>query len=315
MPKSTQPDIRENYIHDRFVIIAPGRSKRPHTVKKEIEKPNKKDIEKCVFCPPNIDKEKYLYKDGKGKKWDVKVIPNKFPIVSEKFKEAYGHHEVVIETPKHGQELFEFSLSHIEKVLKSYQERTKEISKDKRIKYIFIFKNNGGRAGASIAHAHSQIFATEFLTPHIVQKLSRAKEYQVRHDKCYYCELAEKTSKPSSKLNIFSDKYFSVFTPYASTYNYEAWVIPFRHVDNIVCLSDKEIKGFAKIIKNLLTQLDKIDLAFNFYFHQSLTDSDEHFYFRICPRKSVHAGIELGSRLIVNTVAPEDAAKFYHKGF
>ena len=311
-----QPDIRENYIHDRFVIIAPGRTKRPTQIKPPDEVPLKDQDPNCVFCPENIDKQKYVYRIGSKKRdWDVKVVPNKFPIVSPEFTEAYGVHEVVIETPFHGLETSELSLQQMEKILKAYQERTKEISKDPKIKYIFIFKNQGGRAGASIDHAHSQIFATRFLTPHIIKRLSRAKEYQIQHGKCYYCELAEKEGKDTSPLNIYSDKYFSVLAPYASTYNYEAWVIPHRHVDNITAFTPAETKSFAKIVKCLLTSIDALDIPYNFYFHQALTDSDEHFYFRLCPRKAVQAGIELGSRLIVNSVAPEDAAKYYQKEF
>ena len=60
--------------------------------------------------------------------------------------------------------------------------------------------------------------------------------------------------------------------------------------------------------------VDDLDIAYNYYFHQALTDSDEHFYFRLCPRKAVQAGIELGSRLIVNAVPPEEAAKYFRQG-
>ncbi|MBU0731740.1 galactose-1-phosphate uridylyltransferase [Patescibacteria group bacterium] len=311
--KKGQPEIRENYIHDRFVIIAPGRSKRPDQTKKlECKKAPEQD-KSCVFCPANIDKQKYIYKIG-SKPWDVKVVPNKFPIVSKKFDEAYGVHEVVIETPKHGKEISDLPPAQIEKVLQAYQHRTREISKDPKIKYIFIFKNQGGRAGASIDHAHSQIFATSFLTPHIIKRLTRAKEYEVTHGKCYYCELAEKEGKKTSPLNIYSDQHFSVFAPYASTYNYEAWVIPHRHIDNITTMTPAELKSFAKIIKCLTQSIDDLDIAYNFYFHQAVTDSDEHFYFRLCPRKAVQAGIELGSRLIVNAVPPEEAAKYYREG-
>ena len=52
-------------------------------------------------------------------------------------------------------------------------------------------------------------------------------------------------------------------------------------------------------------------LSYNFYLHQVTTDRDEHFYLRIAPRGSVWGGVELGSRAVINSVAPEDAAKFY----
>ena len=78
MAKSLQPDIRENYIHDRFVIIAPGRSKRPRTTKSTMKKPAKKEIEQCVFCPENIDKEKELLELEKNlkRKNDTAILNN-----------------------------------------------------------------------------------------------------------------------------------------------------------------------------------------------------------------------------------------------
>jgi UDPglucose--hexose-1-phosphate uridylyltransferase len=54
-------------------------------------------------------------------------------------------------------------MERVAKIIEVYAQRTEEISKDKKIDYILIFKNNGGAAGASLQHAHSQIFATKFL--------------------------------------------------------------------------------------------------------------------------------------------------------
>jgi len=34
---------------------------------------------------------------------------------------------------------------------------------------------------------------------------------------------------------------------------------------------------------------------------------------RIAPRQQTWGGVEVGSRLVINSVAPEDAAKFYRK--
>lgn len=304
--KQKKSEIRENYIHDRFVIIAPLRGKRPRQIKEEQISPRN-----CPFCPQNLDKKKALLTIGNGRAWQVKVIPNKYPAVSLDNPSAYGQQEVVVETPDHTKQLEDLKLEHIVKILQAYSERVKEISKNKKIKHIFIFKNFGGRAGASIQHSHSQIFATGFLTPHIVQKLTRAKEYQVREGICYYCNQVLKARK--SKRLVFEDKYLSVFTPFASTYNYEVWFIPKRHVDNISLLTKKELFSIARTLKKILLKLDSLQLPYNFYFHQAVTDTDEHFYLRVCPRRAIWAAVELGSRLIINSVAPEEAAAFYRK--
>jgi len=53
---------------------------------------------------------------------------------------SYGAQEVIVETPIHGQQLDELSISQVAKLLKVYALRTKEISENKKISYILIFK-------------------------------------------------------------------------------------------------------------------------------------------------------------------------------
>lgn len=254
-----QSEIRQDYIHDRAVIVAPGRGKRPNHFEEEgqVKKSTKNN---CPFCPEKVNKVKAILTVGRGKKWQIKVIKNIFPIVSPDNPKAYGRQEVIIETPEHGREMAELPISHLEKILEVYQKRTQDISRDKKMKYLLIFKNNGGRAGASITHAHSQVFATSFLPPHILDKLTRAQEYKIQMGTCYYCDLIAKA--PKTPRFVWEDENISCFTPYASTYNYEAWIFPKRHIDNISLLTKKEVKSMAKILDRLLTKLHKYKLPY-----------------------------------------------------
>jgi len=303
-------EIRQDYIHDRAVIVAPSRNKRPHQFEED-GKPAPLYKKSCPFCPENQKKIKGIMQIGGRKNWQIKVVKNLYPVVSLNNPKAYGQQEVVIETPEHDKEMAELPFNHIKEILKVYQKRTLAISKNKKMRYILIFKNNGGRAGASITHAHSQIFATSFLPPHILDKLTRAQEYKIQMGTCYYCDLIKKARK--TPRYIWEDKNVSCFTPYASTYNYEAWIIPKRHLDNIASLNDQELSSVAKILKRLLIKLHKNNLPYNYYLHQAIHYHDEHFYLRISPRRNIWAGLELGSRLIVNSVSPEEAAKFYRE--
>jgi len=313
MPKKTnapkRAELREDYVHDRVVIIAPKRSMRPHDVIVHQEVPVSE--KNCPFCNEPIVSEPGVLHIGTPKKWRIKVIKNDFPVVTKNNPDVYGTQEVVLETPWHNKELAQFSIDHIRVLFEVYAQRTKTISRDKKINYILIFKNNGGVAGQSLMHAHSQIFATKILPPHIVSKLSRAAEYETLHGSCYYCDLMR--DKRVARRKIYSDKYVMAFTPYASIYNYEAWILPKRHIDNITQLTKKEHTSIAKALKGLLQALNSMQLPYNFYMHQVLTNDNEHFYLRIAPRRDIWAGIELGSRLIINTIPPEDAAKFYRK--
>jgi len=307
-----RPEIRKDYIQEKYVIIAPKRGKRPHDVERpERAHPAKK--KSCVFCPKNINKESAIFNLGTQKDWRIKVLLNKFPAVSLDNPKAYGRQEVIIETPDHKPEIEDLSDRRVAEILEVYAQRTEAISKNKNIEYILIFKNNGGRAGASLQHSHSQIFATKFLPPHLFDKSQKVQEYKLKHGTCVYCDVIKKESR-GPRL-IYRGKKIVAFAPYASMHNYETWILPRRHLDNITLLTDEERKEWAQVLKKLLKQITRLGLPYNYYFHQVVFDEDQHLYMKIVPRGSVWAGVEIGSGLIINPVAPEDAAKYYRTAF
>jgi len=306
-------EIRKDYIQDKYVIIAPKRNKRPHDLERpERVRPDKRTS--CIFCPEKLEKNNTIIASTslkKNEKWSVAVIDNKYPAVSLDNSKAYGKQEVVIETPHHIKELDDLSLSHIAAIFEIYAQRTKIISEIKKIEYILIFKNNGGTAGASIEHAHSQIFATSFLPPHLLDKSQKVQENKLKNGTCVYCDVIKKESR-SPRL-IYKDEHVTAFTPYASMFNYESWIMPNRHIDNITLLTSQERISFAKILKKILKKINKLALPYNFYFHQVIHDEDQHLYLKIVPRGSVRAGVEVGSGIIINPISPEDAAKYFRK--
>ncbi len=304
-------EIRTDPIHDRFVIIAPKRGQRPHDVQPTEVPVSSRD---CPFCQDPLMRAKGIYTMANPARnakpsWLIKVVKNKFPVVSPANPHAYGTQEVVVETPEHNVEIGELPDEHVVKIFETYIARTKALSRDKKIKYILIFKNHGGKAGASLVHAHSQIFATGFLPPHIIDKLTKGQEYRIAHGTCYYDELIQKEEKGPRR--IFSDAHMVAFTPYASIYNYEAWILPRRHLDNITDLTAPERLSWARQLKGILGKITKLGLPYNFYFHQVIHDENQHLYMKIIPRGSVWAGVEVGSGLVINPIAPEDAAKYY----
>lgn len=302
MPNS---EIRKDYLLNKYVIITPGRAKRPRDVKEQtiVER-----VAHCPFCPDKINKKNILDRLG-APEGEIISVKNIFPAVTLDNKKAYGRQEVIIETPDHKPELHNLSEAHIEKLLRMYAKRTATLSKIKNIEYILCFKNQGSKAGASIVHAHSQVFASAILPPEIKEELKLAHEYKLKHKTCAYCDIIKKELKSPRK--IYEDKSIAAFAPYASQYHYEAWIFTKRHLDNITRLNDNEFKSFAKALKKILLKLSKLNLSFNYFLHQAVSDTDQHFYLKIQPRDSVWAGVELGSGLVINSVPPELAAKFF----
>lgn len=308
----TRSEIRKDYIQDEYVIIAPRRTKRPadiviHGV------PIKKSAASCVFCPGVVEKNHSVLasltveKNSKNP-WDIMAIPNKFPAITLDNPKAYGLQEVIIETSSHTEPFHKLSDRHVAKILEVYAQRTKVISENPKIEYILIHKNTAG-AGASIQHTHSQIFATSFLPPHLLDKSQKTQAYKLERGRCAYCDVIKKESRGPRK--VYQDKNVIAFTPYASMYNYECWIMPWRHIDNITLLASGERLSWAKILKRILHKISLLNLPYNYYFHQVVHDEDQHLYMKIVPRGSVWAGVEIGSGVIINPIPPEDAAKYY----
>lgn len=301
-----QPEIRKDNLTKKTVIIAPKRSERPNDIKKT----KKKNNAKCPLCPNNISAE---IKDqiNRGKNWQVLCLDNPFPAVSTESKKAYGIQEVIVETPIHNKDLGELTIDEIIQVLKMHARRTAELSQNKKINFILCLKNKGPMSGASLTHSHSQVFATQILPPDVKEELILAKKYKKKNKTCFYCDLIK--SERKSKKNIWSDKNIIAFTPNASQYNYEVWIFSNRHVDNITQLNKNELESLAKILKKLLTKIEKLNLSYNFFFHQVISDSNQHFCLKIQPRGNTFGGVELGSGIVINSVSPEDAAKYFRK--
>jgi UDPglucose--hexose-1-phosphate uridylyltransferase len=301
-------EIRKAYLLNKYVIITPGRALRPRDIKEQtiIERTSK-----CPFCPENIDKANVVDTIKRSGENKVIALNNIFPAVSPDNEKAYGVQEVIVEMPSHNKELADLSVDEITDVLLMYSRRTGAISQNKKIDYILCLKNQGSKAGASIVHSHSQIFATNLLPPDIHEELSLAQSYRSEHKTCPYCDTIIKEMK--SERKIFEDKNIAAFTPYASEYHYEAWIFTKRHLDNITKLNEAELKSFAKALKIILVKLQDLDMPFNFFMHQVISNRDQHFYLKIQPRDSVWAGIELGSGLVINSVPPELAAAFYRQ--
>jgi len=306
MPQK-KSELRKDYLLNEYVIVTPSRSKRPKDIK---NKKAKIINENCPFCPNNLDSNNVVDKIKKdnNKDWQVLSINNIFPAVSLDNDKAYGKHEVIIETPDHNLNLANLSIAKIIKVLEMYSKRTKSLTKNKKLDYILCFKNHGIKAGASLQHSHSQVFATNIIPQGLKEESKLAKEYKKEHHNCIYCDVLKKEAK--SKRKIYEDKNIVSFTPYASKFHYEAWIFPKRHLDNISLLNKAEIKSLAKTIKLITNKLQALNIDYNYFLHNVISDKNQHFYIKIQPRDSVWAGVELGSGLVINSVPPEEADKY-----
>ncbi len=306
--KTALSEIRRHYFLDRYVIIAPKRGLRPDTMSTSLSSHNTE-----TATSPAIEADRSVFEvanpDGG---WFVKVINNKYPALTLNNARAYGKQEVVIETPEHNREFSDLSLKQIERVFTAYIARAKALNRIKGIRYVSVFKNDGPAAGASIAHAHSQIIALPVIPPLIETESIAQQVYIDDENSCPYCDIITWEEEQKVRI-IFEDEHIVALAPYASQNAFEAWILPRRHKASFAKLSAAERNSTAIVLKKISTFLDALGVSFNFFLQDSLAPYNHHFVLRVEPRRTVWAGLELSTGVIVNPVAPEQAAKWYKK--
>lgn len=299
-------EIRKDYFRDIYVIISANRAKRPQQIKKE----NNEYSNFCFFCPENIGNKVITYQSDNIKgDWQVLSFINDFPCVSLDNPRAFGQAEVLIETRQHGLDINDFSVNHIVKVFDAYINRYEALKNIDGVKHVIVFKNEGGKAGASIAHTHSQIIALPIMPPKVEHEMNCYRKYKQEKQTCPICDVIK--NEMNGPRVIYEDVNIFALAPYASEAPYGVWIIPKRHIKTMSNLFLDEKESIATALKSILGKLDELGISYNYFIENAIADDDYHMHIKVAPRPNIWAGLELGTGIIVNSVAPEKAAAIY----
>ncbi|QDT36439.1 galactose-1-phosphate uridylyltransferase [Stratiformator vulcanicus] len=323
------PEFRKDPLLDRWVIIAPERSQRPIEFEHETYRPdgfdpfaegNESSTPSELLAVRSHDSSP----DGPG--WRVRVVPNKFgaldpagdPVIRNdglySAVDAVGSHEVVIECPHFEVNLSRLSAKNVEEVLGVYRDRLLTHERDPRLKYTVIFKNKGPAAGASLAHAHSQIMAIGFVPKDLSDELASARHHFETTGQCPYAEVLAQELTTASRI-VFETPHFVVYCPYASRFAYEMKIVPRRPGSHFGQIQPEQIQDLAEVLKKALQKIESAlsDPPYNFVLRTAPFRTGSLPYFRwhieIYPRIARAAGFEWGTGCFINIAAPEDAAE------
>jgi UDPglucose--hexose-1-phosphate uridylyltransferase len=322
-------EFRQNRATKEWVIVAPGRGKRPTDFAKEFIKrePLPPHKENCPFCPGfEGQTPPAVYQIPQTGQWQLRVVPNRFAALSPDkpvirnftgtFLSAngYGIAEVIIESPLHNKTISNMSVDEVTNVLFAYRERQREISGNRNINLVTIFRNHGPKAGTSLEHPHSQLIATPIVPPHIRYPIEQAVLHYDKYGSCVYCDYVSEELSQQERIIIDSPR-FVAFCPYAARSPFETRIYPKRHTASFVSASESEIADLACILREIILRIRIYlgDPDYNYIIRSSpIGDEDTrylHWYMIIIPKISTPAGFEIGSGIYINTVAPEESAK------
>ncbi len=326
-------DLRRDPIIGRWVIVDTDHPARPEEFEHE-EHPWRPGIT-CPFCygnealtPPEIDAIRDSGTGPNSSGWQVRVVPNKFPALQIEgdldrrgigiydMSNGIGAHEVLVETPYHNKDIPDLLNEEVQRIVWMCCRRALDLIKDKRFKYIMVFKNYGPAAGASLEHPHTQIIALPMVPKNVKEEIEGARNYFEYRDRCIFCDVIRQEEQEKERI-IFENKYFVSFCPFVSRFPFEVWIIPKKHHSYFCHMLPDEMFALAETLRSVITKLKKIfpKLAYNYIIHSSPVTNDEgieyyHWHIEFMPKLTRVAGFEWGTGFYLVSTPPELAARY-----
>lgn len=292
----------------------------------------------CPLCPGSAEEaQKAIYSFPYGHPdWQVRVIPHFHPLYQiegdtqrraeglyDKMRHL-GAHEIVIETPDHSRALSQQADEDIAQVLSAYASRVADLNRDRRFRYVTVFRNQGESAGQDFSHPHSEVTATPFIPRRVGYELRSAQRYFMLKERCLFCDIVKQELEQQIRT-VDASEDFAAFCPFASRVPYETWVLPVRHH----CHFEEDLSSWerqmrlARFLKGILQRLESVTPAYHFVLHTSpnmnahfekssawqTLPEDYHWHFEILPVVASKFKSYSLKEVYYNAMPPEQAAK------
>ena len=326
-------ELRKDPIVGRWVIANTDEPASPEDF--HVERHIWKGEQNCPFCygheqmtPPEIEAISEGDRKPNTPGWKVRVVANKFPALKIEgdldkqpvgmydMSNGIGAHELIVDSPYHYKGISDLENKEIECILKAYTSRSLDLRRDRRFKYILIFKNVGAMAGASLEHGHSQLIALPMIPKNVKEELKGASRYYEFHERCIFCDIIAYEEENGKERVVCENEEFLSFCPLSSRFPFEVWIIPKKHRDDFGKLNEQGIKYLAPIIKETIHRLRVTldDPPYNYIIHTAPVNTDYHigyhWHIEIMPKLMRVAGFEWGSGFYVVPTPPEVAARY-----
>src|SRR5437660_3677445 len=179
-------------------------------------------------------------------------------------------HEVSVETPEHAKTLATMSEGEIERVLYAFRDRIQDLKRDRRFRYILIFKNHGAAAGATLEHTHSQLIALPIVPDFVREEIEGARRHFTAKERCVFCDILRQEVSAGTRI-ILESADIVALAPYASRFPFETWLLPRRHGARFEEAPRQEYESLARVLKSVLVRMNRtLDRpAYNLIIHSS----------------------------------------------
>jgi UDPglucose--hexose-1-phosphate uridylyltransferase len=316
--------LRLNPLTDRWVAIAVERAARPGDFAPRSQ-PFGAETRPCPFCPGHEEEtppalETYA-RDGR---WLVRVVPNLYPAFEgrEPFTvtdlgplfaqaPATGIHEVLVFSPDHDASWADLDDRQVGLTMAAVRDRMEEHAHQAGVRYTQVIVNHGREAGASLEHPHGQLLGIPFVPEELAAESRGFASHDHRHGACVLCATVTAELDAGVRVVGFDDRVV-VLCPYWSATPYELLVIPRTHETHLAEAAPGDLVAVGRALRDALATLTALvgDVAYNLVAHSAPHHADGPFHWHVhaLPRLTSVAGFEAGTGVLINIVAPEQAA-------
>lgn len=236
-----------------------------------------------------------------------------------------GAHEVLVENPHHERHLWLASDAELEQFLLLAAQRIQDLKRDRRLKYVSIFKDYGHSAGQEFEHPTSQITATTFVPRRVLYELRAGREYFAQKERCVFCDIISQELKQEQRvLEVRGD--FLALCPYAPRVPYETWILPRTHeaaFERMGLNRPGLMRDLGAILRRTLQRIRTITEDFHLVLHTSpnslhpsgslgywkTIDEDYHWHIEILPILASKAKSYTFKEVYYSPLASETAVK------
>lgn len=165
-------------------------------------------------------------------------------------RDSIGRCEVVVFSSEHEGSVSQLPVSRVRTIVDAWTDRTDAILRMPGVRTVFPFENRGQDIGVTLHHPHGQIYAYPYVTPTHEKYLSSIETYgtDLFADTLAFEQAGERV--------ILASDNFTVFVPFAGRWPVELMILPHRHVNNFVDLTDDERDELASVYSRTLKAVD-----------------------------------------------------------
>lgn len=234
---------------------------------------------------------------------------------------TFGAHEIIVDHRSHTKMLSSFEPEELSRVVEMYTERIIDLKRDRRFKYVQVFKNHGEIAGSYIFHPHSHILATPIVPTQLSLEVTNSRNHYLQKERCLLCDVVSQETRQDRRIVSMTD-HFIVICPFASRLSFEMAIIPRCHNASFEQWPNEEVRqDFVAVFLDTMKRLEKVASSYSVVVHTSPNAAEEafapdeasvndyfHWHIEILPRDMTTLKYKREDEFHTVFITPEEAA-------